>query len=312
VSIIVRPVRESRLVLQKTLAATLQPEGSAGRHVRHTLHHITSVTGSLVVWSGRSGVGRTVAAKWLMELLNSKRGNDNASDLMFVASDQTRRHVRTMRSALIDLHHWKVPGAFTSSRANHPAAMLAADIVASCRQEGTELLVLKEVNSMTAEELAAYGLVLDEAEHRGQHLNILLLARDGIDDRLRQQPATMSRAVLRCDFPVWKAEELERLCVMLVPALEEVFTLDPPERKAFLSMLVEGSGGSLRHVRLHVDRVAQELSRRATQRPTALLEASLLMSADAAKQCASRTASSEPMLAAQRRRRALPDRIRRG
>ena len=175
--------------------------------------------GNTVVWTGKAGRGKTIAAVQLVQLVTSRTDNPHACRYILVAGTDSHRGTAHQASGIRLVYH-QIVGSLSSSAARNLAPMrMAEDIVNHCAAAGTRLLIIDEAGALSSEQLRGITMIADHASLHAVPLTVLLIGMGGLAAKTSALPQLARRVFRACEFGDWPEADQRALVLAHTPSL---------------------------------------------------------------------------------------------
>lgn len=170
--------------------------------------------GGLVVWSGRSRIGKTSTAEWLESEVNDRYDPENPDAFRahyYEVGELGRRAAGHTKQAIRALYHAPLgrldEGVYRSS----PPEDLAQLVIHGLRRRAIEMIFVDEAGLYSIEAIRGLVLVVDWARRLGHRLTLVLIGMDDIERTIGSNPQVNNRVSDWVCFDPPKREELFEL-----------------------------------------------------------------------------------------------------
>jgi len=202
--------------------------------------------GGLVVWSGRSRIGKTSTAEWLESEINDRYDPENGDAFRahyYEVGELGRRAAGHTKQAIRALHHAPLgrldEGVYRSS----PPEDLAQLVIHGLRRRAIEMIFIDEAGLYSIEAIRGLVLVVDWARRLGHRLTLVLIGMDDIERTIGSNAQVNNRVADWVCFEPPKREEIFEL-IQRASAIFADRTLDDPSTVELVEWL-EGTYSSL-------------------------------------------------------------------
>lgn len=195
--------------------------------------------GGLVVWSGRSRIGKTSTAEWLESQINDRYGPDNSDAFRaryFEVGELGRQTGAHTKQAIRALYHATLgrldEGVYRSSSPED----LAQLVIHGLDRRAIEMIFVDEAGLYSLEAIRGLVLVVDWARRLGHRLTLVLIGMDDIECTIGSNPQVNNRVADWVCFEPPNREELFKL-VQRTSSIFTDRTLDDPSTVELLEWL---------------------------------------------------------------------------
>jgi len=238
----------------------------------------------IVVWTGRSRLGKTTTAEWLTGRINAAFTDSNADAF------QARRYQATeipgwqgADKRAIGAFHGGVLGVLDDGLYRRSAAPdLAAHVVAGLLKTRVELVCVDEAGLYSLTALRGLIAIRDHMVAKGGRLTLVLIGMDDLPTKLDQNPQVAGRVHEWCLFQPYKLSETARLVRKISHLWARANPKDPEVRRQ-LKFLHEATDGTAGRIVPFVQKVEQEVAA-GQELSVALLKAVQIRTARSRKQ----------------------------
>jgi hypothetical protein len=175
--------------------------------------------GGIVIWTGKSRLGKTSTAMWLVDRLEE----------CYVPSDPRTyraRHYQTGQVNRRDQQKAAVASLYAQvhrvsvthhAYANTDIALLAEQVVQGLIRKGIRLLAVDEAGCLSLDAIRGMVLVTDTARNMGWPTSLVLIGMDDLPQTVEQLDQIKGRIHAWCRFVPYDIEETKKVLAALHP-----------------------------------------------------------------------------------------------
>lgn len=234
----------------------------------------------IVVWTGRSRLGKTTTAQWLAKRINDAYSAANADAF------QARRYQATElaswhsvdKTAMAAFHIGVLGSLDEGLYRRLRAPELAGHVVTGLLRNRIELVFVDEAGLYSVPALRGLIAIRDRLVEKGGRLTLVLIGMDDLPTKLEQNPQVKGRVHEWCYFEPYKLRETVRLVRKISPLWARANSKDPEVRRQ-LKFLHEATDGTPGRIVPFVQKVEQAVTTSGHELSVALLKAVQLRTA---------------------------------
>lgn len=220
------------------VVVTLQMVGAANRTM--ALHEGSP----LVVWTGPSRNGKTVAAKWLAKSINDAAEAEphGFRAALFEYGGASGASGNDMKRVMRSVYHAVVAKLDEGLYRQLPSEALALHVVNGLRAKNIQMLMVDEAGLLGVEGLRGLVTIRDVAEHNEWPLSIVLIGMDSLPADIHKLPQILRRVHDWYCFEPYTIEDTYQLLVGLDPQFVSV-SPKTPEGHRIVALIQSICGG---------------------------------------------------------------------
>jgi hypothetical protein len=199
--------------------------------------------GSLVVWAGRSRLGKTTTAATLNQKLNGNFSSDDPD--AFRSVHYTVGEVNPgnlQKKGIRSLYHACIGQMEEAVYRRNPAEDLARMTVEALRVKNIKMVFIDEAGNLPLEAIRGMVLVRDTAQAMGWTLSLVFVGMDDLPVKLVQLPQIHHRIHEWCYFKPYSLEETLFLLQQLEPRFS-CYSLEDPDQRQQIEFIHEQFDG---------------------------------------------------------------------
>jgi hypothetical protein len=194
------------------------PTGLMQRTVKRTLAVHSS--GGLIIWQGRSRIGKTTTARWMIQKIEEAYDPDNSIcfrakhyEAGEISSWQGQEAKRGIRS----LYHATIGRLDEGIYRQDPTEHIAAQLVHSLRRTNIQMVLVDEAGWLSLDAIRGMVLVCDVAKNLNWTLTLVFIGMDDLPQKLTKLPQINGRIHEWCYFEPYNLDETWKLLADLSP-----------------------------------------------------------------------------------------------
>lgn len=198
----------------------------------------------LIVWTGPSRNGKSVAARWLRDEINRASDTDpnGFRAVLFEYGGDTTGGGNEMKRVIRSVYQATVAKLDEGLYRQSPSEDLALHVVKGFRAKNIQMLMVDEAGLLKVEGLRALVTIRDVAEHHGWPLSVVLIGMDDLPNDIARLPQIERRVHDWCYFAPYSLTETYELLRGLDPQFAKI-DLDVPEQRDMIAFIQKICGG---------------------------------------------------------------------
>lgn len=179
----------------------------------------------LVVWHGRSRLGKTTTARWLVEQINQQYRPDNPDAFRVIHYETGEIHKwsgNKQKQGIRSLYHATVGRLDEGLYRQLPPEELARQLVHGMQRNGIQMALVDEAGCLSLEAIRGMVLVRDTAELMGWTLSLIFVGMDDLPIKMEALPQIAGRVHEWCYFEPYSLDETWELLKKLHPHFAEL------------------------------------------------------------------------------------------
>lgn len=214
--------------------------------MREMINRTLSIHGNLVVWTGRSRVGKTTTALTFAEDAN-RRYEEGIAGAFRVRHFQVGRISNTdtaQKQGIKSIYEFCIGNLEASVYRSRTTASLAALTVEALRDEKIEVILIDEAGDLPLDAIRGMISVGDLAKKEKWDLTLVLIGMDDLPTKMQRLPQIKGRVNEWCYFEPYELEETFDLIRQLEPAFAN-YSLDNKEQSKQIKFIHEQFQGTI-------------------------------------------------------------------
>ncbi|HEX8145282.1 MAG TPA: ATP-binding protein [Pyrinomonadaceae bacterium] len=177
--------------------------------------------GALVVWYGRSRIGKTTTGRYMANHLNEVFDEDNPDTFRAIhyevgavvkgSGNEIKKGIRSLYQAALGV---QMDEGFYI---RNPPEVLAAQLVHGLRRKRIQLIIVDEAGGLSADAIRGMNLVRDTAENEGWTLTLVFVGMDDLPHTIIKYPQIHNRIHEWCYFDQYDIDATWTLLTKLHP-----------------------------------------------------------------------------------------------
>jgi hypothetical protein len=182
--------------------------------------------GGLVVWSGPSGIGKTITAGWMSRAIEQQYAAEDehcyraihyeVGEIRESSGNQQKQGIRSLYAQVLKS---PVPDGIFKG---FPAEALAELVVLAMKRRNIRLIFVDEAGCLSLDALRGMVLVRDTAELLEWRSSLVFVGMDDLPIKLERLPQIKRRIEAWCYFEEYGLDETRQLLVALHPHFREL------------------------------------------------------------------------------------------
>src|SRR5690606_3545911 len=203
----------------------------------------------IVVWTGRSRLGKTTTAEWLARRINAaySESNPDAFQARRYQATETPGWLGADKTAMAAFHHGILGVLDVGLYRRLAAPQLAALVVAGLLRNRIELVFVDEAGLYSLTALRGIIRIRDHMVDKGGRLTLVLIGMDDLRTKLEQNPQIAGRVHEWCYFQSYKLSETARRVRKISPlwAQASAKNLEVRRQLKFIHQVTDGTPGRI-------------------------------------------------------------------
>lgn len=201
--------------------------------------------GTMIVWTGREGIGKTTTAQWLVNQLAERYEEDDPDAFRtqyFETGGTPARATNPGKKALRTLFTKTIGQLDEGVYRRADAEDLAELILVGLKRQNVQLVFIDEAGKLSVDAIRGLVLVRNLAHTEGWNLTLVFIGMDNLGGMMRSVPQIERRVEGWSYFKPYDVEETHTLLSELHPHFAGL-DLDDPEGRAQVEYLHEQYAG---------------------------------------------------------------------
>jgi DNA transposition AAA+ family ATPase len=222
-------------------------------------------TPGLQVWTGPSGVGKTVTAEQLEFECNREADEEKPgayrARYFITGGDVEASSGRQMKRGVYCAYEQMVEELTAAELRQRTETSLATDVVEEARLMNTQLIIVDEAGTKTAAEIRGLALICDIARREGWPLSVILVGMDDLAEKATSLHVLQSRTRLTATFEPWDDQECRAYIMSREGLAAALFAAGGAGSDGLLKDLVQYTGGRLRELQTLLPEIEHRLTK---------------------------------------------------